>query len=209
MRECLQPIIVPKNKFMKIANTKYHCPKCGQSNDEIEPYFHALVALNKYATELMTHGFCVDGYTLGIQGCYECDDDEFKITPHVLNHNDWGKWNMQIASLGIGNRQTPAYRIDLWEDHFLKAMPILQYSQEQSTFDEIMMREKPFYIDSHTVNLPALKLLVEATRKYNSALLVLVDSAIASAPVDLTHSLYTHLANVESLVDLFPEDLYE
>jgi hypothetical protein len=205
MAECLNPIIVPENRYLKIANLKYRCPNCSHQSDKMRPYFIALMNLDKRMNELMAHGFYCHHYAIGIHGCHDDMKDDFDLTPYALEHNDWGNWNMQIAMVNIANLENSGYRIDLWEDHFLKAQPILQYSMRNITFEKILRRKRPFYIDSHIVNLEALKDAVKAIRNYNSALLALVDSGVAAAPVDIKHSLYTNLNQVDSLIDLFPE----
>ena len=112
---------------------------------------------------------------------------------------------MQIASITIANSDRPSLRMDLWEDHNFKARPFLHPSQWEMTFGSIL-RRRSLFIDIYEINLPSLKELIKEIRKYNNAWLKLVDSFVTAAPVDLKHPLYTHLAKVESLDELFPDD---
>jgi hypothetical protein len=203
---CLNPLIIPAEKFLKIANIKYKCPACGHSSDKLGSYFISLVKLKKAGDTFDGSGFYIRNYELAFQGCHE---DGFNITPYVLQEDDWVTWNMQVASITIANTEEPAFRMDIWEDHFFKGRPFVHPFQWEMTFGSVL-RRRSLYINSHEVNLSSLKNLIKELRNYNSAWLRLVDSFITAAPVDLKDSLYTHLNKVDSLVKLFPEtETYE
>lgn len=200
-QECLHPIIVPEDKFLKIANIKFKCPACERENDQIAPYFLCLIKLKKAADAFDATNFYIRNYELAFQGCHA---DGFEITPHVLQEDDWIHWNMQIASLTIAHRES-SIKIDLWEDHNFKARPFLHPFENELTFGSVMKRRALFY-DEHEINLPSLKSLIKEIRNYNNAWLKLVDSFVTAVSVDLKHSLYTLLNKVDSLAELLPDD---
>jgi hypothetical protein len=200
--DCLRPFIVPEDRFLKIANLKFKCPDCGHESDRVNPYFLSLIKLKKAADAFDKSGFYIKNYDLAFQGCYE---DGFDITPHVLEENDWIHWNMQISAITIANSDRPSIRIDLWEDHNFKARPFIHPFDSEMTFGSVLRRHSLF-THEHGINLPSLKTLIREIRNYNNAWLNLMDSFVTAAPVDLKHSLYTLLAKVESLDELFPDN---
>jgi len=200
--QCLRSTIVPEEMFLKIANLKFECPDCGHVSNQIGSYFLSLTKLKKAADSFDKTGFYIKNYDLAFQGCHE---DGFDITPHVLENNDWSHWNMQISAITIANSNSPSICFDLWEDHNFKGRPFLHPFEYELTFGSVMRRQALFYHE-HKINLPALKILIKEIRNYNNVWLKLMNSSVSAAPVDLKHSLYTHLNKVDSLADLFPED---
>lgn len=197
---CLRAIIVPEDRFLKIANLKFKCPDCGHASSEIKPYFLSLLNLKKAADELDKSDFYIRNYDLTFQGCHE---DVFEITPYVLEEDDWMHWNMRIAAITIAHKED-YFRMELWEDHNFKARPFVHALDREMTFGKIL-RRRALFSGEHEINLSLLKALIREIRNYNNAWVKLVDSFYTAAPVDLKHSLYTHLNNVESLDQLFPE----
>lgn len=94
--------------------------------------------------------------------------------------------------------------MDIWEDHNFKARPFVYAFDLKMTFSSIL-RRRALFIHEYEINLPLLKRLIKEIRAYNLAWLKLIDTFITAAPVDLNHALYTHLNDVESLDQLFPE----
>jgi hypothetical protein len=201
--DCLHSVIVTEAKFLKLANKQYRCPFCGHTSDMIQPFFHALIKLRKAAMDFNNSGTYIRSYGLVFEGCHE--DGFHELTPYILENNDWGNWNMQIASCGIALTEEPAYRIELWEDHNFKARPFVYPQQSATTFSSIL-RKKSMYLGSQEINVDLLKVLIKEVRNYNKAWLKLLDSHVTAAPVDLKNALYTHLAEVDSLDELFSDD---
>jgi hypothetical protein len=199
--QCLHPIIVPAGKFLKISNIRFKCPECGRESDKLGSYFATLVKLNKAANNFDKSGFYIKNYELVYQGSYE---EGFENTPYVLENEDWTNWNMQIASITIAFTDMPSVRSEIWEDHFYKARPFVYPHQWKLTFGSVL-RRKTLYYHNYEINLDLLKQLINEIRNYNNAWLQLIDSFASGAPVDLKHSLYSSLNNVESLAELFDD----
>ncbi len=197
---CLRGLIVPEDRFLKIANLKFKCPDCGHASQKINPYFLNLINLKQAADAFDKSEFYIRNYELSFQGCHE---DGFDITPYVLEEDDWVHWNMQIAAITIAHKES-SQRMDIWEDHNFKARPFVHAFEREMTFGGIL-RRRALFIERHEINLALLKALIKEIRNYNNAWLQLIDSFVTAAPVDLKHDLYTHLNNVESLDLLFPE----
>lgn len=198
---CLQPVIVPEDKFLKIANLNFKCPKCGREIMQVNHYFENLMNLRQVSRDFLRSSFYVRNYQLAFEICHE---DGFDTTAHVLENDDWESWNMQISAITIANKDTPGYRIDIWEDHFLKGRPYVYPLDDIVTFSDVLSRDS-FYLHGVQIDLNSLQSLVKEIRNYNSAYLQLVDSFLNSAPADLEHPVWTHLNQVDSLAELFPE----
>lgn len=197
---CYYPIIVPSDKYLKISNLSFKCPNCEHTSDKLGPYFASLVSLNKAANAFDKSGFFVKNYELVYQGSYEGFDN----TPYILENEDWGNWNTQIASITIANTEIPGVRSEIWEDCFFKARPFVYPHEWRLTFGSVMKR-KALYYQNHEINLTLLKTLISQIRNYNKAYLQLIDSFVSAAPVDLKHHVYTHLNDVQSLIEIFPD----
>lgn len=204
--QCLNPVIVPSDKFLKIANRRFKCPICAHESDKLQPFFIALLNLKKAADSFDTSGFYIKNYFVGIEGCHE---DGLEITPYVLENNDWTHWNMQVSAITCTNTEDQSLEFDLWEDHFYKARPFVFPPEWELTFGSVL-RRRSLYIRENSVSIPALKSLIKGIRNYNEAWLKLLESYVTAAPVDLNHSLYTFISEVDSLIELFPEtDTYK
>ncbi len=200
--QCLQPIIVPEDRFHKIANMHFQCPSCGHKSKYIQPYFLSLIKLKQAAANFDKTGVYVHSYGVTIQNSYE---DGIELTPHVLENDDWTYWNMQIASINIAVSESSSYRMELWEDHNFKARPFMHSFQSAMMFGSVLRRHS-LHIYTYEVDISTLQALIKEIRNYNNAWVKLMDSFVSAAPVDLNDVLYTHLAGVDSLDELFPEN---
>lgn len=208
VNDCLHSVIVPSEKFIKIANKSFRCPECGRENSQLASFFLQLTNLQKATREFRETGFYVRCYGLGFESCHE---DGFEITPHILENNDWGFWNMQISSIIIAYTENPGYRIDIWEDHFLKALPYVYplWPTQDLTFSQVL-RRKTIYVQDHEVkDIILLKNLLKEIRNYNNSWKELLGSFMSAAPVDLKNGLNTHLAEVDTLAELFSDETYK
>jgi hypothetical protein len=203
---CASPAIVTREKYLKIANEGYKCIACGHKSDFIKPFFLRLINLQKLVAQFEDTGFTVINYGLGFEFCHE---DGFDTTPYVLEHNDWFHWNMQISNITIASLKEPVNKLDITEDAFFKADPYPCPGKTALTFNKALRIKSLCTLDHEITNLLLLKNLLRAIRIYNSAWVSLLGSFVNAVPVDLLHGLYTHLSNVNSLTELFPEDLYE
>lgn len=204
--ECLSSLIVPKDKYLKIANNGYKCRGCGHQSNKTKNYFLSLITLNQTDKNLMSSGFYVKSYGLGIHGAYK-DEDGFDPTEYTLNHNDWGGWNAQIASIIVADIETSTHKLDIWVDAFFKGSPYTYPGRKEFTFNNVM-RMSNIYLTEHGLNLQKLKDLLTAIRTHNSAWAALLDSHVNAAPVDLKDPLVLSLYKTKSLADLFPGEIY-
>ena len=201
---CLHPLIVRDGKFLKIANKDFSCPSCGHKSEKLTPFFLRLAELQKATKLLQDTGFYLKNYKPAFECCHE---DGFETLDYILNKNDWGNWNMQIASIIISGIEQET-RIAIWEDHFYKARPFVYPCDWELTFGSVLRRKAMYAFDHEFKNLSRLKDLIRNIRKYNEAWVGLLSSGVAAAPVDLTDPLATSLNNVKNLAELF-EETYE
>jgi hypothetical protein len=119
IESCLRPLIVRDDKFLKIANKGFTCPSCGHKSEKLNSYFLHLAELQKASKLLEDTGFVLKNYKLAFMCCMR-----MTLNPRLCANNDWGHWNMQIASIIIAgiDRDT---EINLWEDHYHKARPFV------------------------------------------------------------------------------------
>ncbi len=201
---CLRPLIVRDDKFLKIANKGFTCPSCGHRSGKLKPFFLQLLELQKATKVLFDTGFYLKNYKLAFECCHE---DDFETLEYVLNKNDWGNWNMQIASIIISGIERET-RVTIWEDHYFKARPFVYPNEYELTFGSVLRRKAMYAFDHEIKNLTHLQNLIRHIRKHNVAWLNLLGSGVAAAPVDLTDPLATSLNNVQNLGELF-EETYE
>lgn len=199
--KCLNPMLVPEKMFLKLANTQFTCPICGHSSDKTIPFFESLLQLRKASAEVKRSEFYVRYYELAIESSYEDGFDELSI--HLLENEDWASWNMQISSVTIQSL-TSYEKIELWENCNLKALPFYRNYSSHLTFESIL-RRKSILSGQGSVDIIFLKNLVKEIRNYNRSWRNLFESGLSASPVDLTHPIYTYLADVDSLDELFPE----
>jgi hypothetical protein len=203
---CLAPIIVPAEKFLKIANdSAFCCPKCGHKSKSLRTFFMQAVSLQKAVHEVKDTGFYLSTYNLAFMNCHE---DDFDATPHILEKNDWGFWNMQISNITLANIAEPASRIEIWEDSFEKANPFVYPHVHKITFNNVLHRKSLIGPYHEIKDLTPLQKMLRETRKYNAAWRTLLDSLVSAVPVDLRDQLYTDLNNVTNLSQLYPEETY-
>lgn len=112
---------------------------------------------------------------------------------------------MQISSVIIASLDRPSMKMELWEDCNSKATPYYHPYHSPLTFDDILKKDS-IALGSDNIEIHLLKSLIIEIRNYNASWRNMVDTGVTAAPVDVNHPLYTHLAGVDSLLDLFPED---
>ncbi len=205
-KSCLTPLIVPSDKFLKIANDlNYCCRGCGRKSKALRSFFMEALRLQKAVNSISDTDFYLSNYNLGFVSCHE---DEFPVTPHILENSDWGHWNMQISSITIAKIDEPGSNVDIREDCFEKARPFVHPIVKDLTFNNVLHRKSLIGPYHEIKDLRTLKELIRQVRKYNIAWWSLLDSLVCAAPVDLEDGRYTYLNNVSSLAMLYPTETY-
>lgn len=204
-QECLYSIVVTSEKFMTLSNKRFKCPGCGQESKSLGPFFLRVIRLQNAINELEGTGFYVKCYELAYQADYK---DGLEITHHILEHNDWGNWNLQIASIEIAHTENPIYKRRIWEDHFFKARQTDNSSipEHDLTFGQVLEKTSFYIQDCEVKNIDLLKNLLKQIHYYNNAWVELMESKVIAAPVYLDYSLHAHFFKMDRLIETFPEE---
>ena len=134
-----------------------------------------------------------------------CHEEAFELTPYVVENFDWGNWNMQVSSITVASSESPSFRAEIWEDQVLVFRPFVHPMMSELTFGGVI-RRKSMFLGDQEVNLDLLSKTIRELRAYNKAWIGLLNGFTSAAPIDLSHALYTHLAGVDSLDELFPDE---
>lgn len=210
---CLNPVIVPNEKYFKISLEQFKCLACGRTSQKVMPFFSQLIKLRKSVDDIDKTGFLYKGYNLGFEIRYKGEDSVIG-TPYFLDNDDWGHWNMQICSITLKNIEHEALNFDVWEDHFYKANtclnPKVRKFRRPITFNWVLRTKSFYYQDKEVKRLDTLKNFLREIRRYNIVWRSLFDYSLLNAvPVDLTCPRYTGFENVKSLAELFPDIIYD
>lgn len=203
---CLHPLIVTRERYLKIANMAYTCPRCGYKSKTLGKFFRQVQMLQKTVEDMKTVGFFVEKYEIAFMACQE---DEFDFTPHILEHDDWIDWNMQISLVRITNMEDHTMSVDLWEDHFFKSRPFIYPSEWKHAFNAVLRKKALYIMGCEAIDFKYVKNLINDIRNYNKSWHSLLNAQIAAVPVDLKDPLYTSIAKGQSLDELFQQDKYE
>jgi hypothetical protein len=182
---CYRATIVPSDKYLKIANSNYLCPRCGHVPEEIKPFFLQMLALNKAAVELDGTGLMIDSYAFAISDSH-INDDLF-VPDHAWDFKQSWNWNYQISRVTIIEPNS-SQLLPIEEGSFInKGARISPRSNIYDfTFNNALRRNRLFIGDYELLQKQrvSLKTLLSAVHKYNKHWMALVDDLVSALPLD-------------------------
>lgn len=178
---CRSKVEIPDADLLYWANRPFACRGCGHRSDQVAPYLRQVLRLRQGFQALLDEGLRLTAYELGC----EVNDDGPSIVPEVaLERDDWGHWNLQIASIWLTPADDSTRKAHLWHEVFWAAREKIAPGVTAQTFGRAVRRRAVrFSDDTELGNLHALPALIGDIRRHNRRWLDLVESWVTAAPI--------------------------
>ncbi|GEM_PF-4786239 len=178
---CRTRVEIPEADFLYWANRPFTCRGCGHHSDQVAPYLRQVLRLRQACRALLDEGLDLTVYELGC----DVDEDGPSIVPIAAREqDDWGLWNLQIASIWIAPTDDSARKAHLWHEAFWLARDEVAPGVTAQTFRDVLRRRAVLFSDgTEQCDLHALPGLIGGIHRYNQRWLDLVESEVTAAPI--------------------------
>jgi len=178
---CRTKVEIPDADLLYWANRPFVCQGCEYRSNRVTPYLRQVLRLRQGFQALLDEGLRLTAYELGC----EVGDDGPSIVPEAaIERDDWGRWNLQIASVWLTPADDGTRKAHLWHEAFWAARDEVAPGVPAQTFGQVVRRRAVRFSDeTEQRDLHALPALIGDMRRYNRRWLDLVESWVTAAPI--------------------------